>query len=77
VKLGRATLGHRFYSTAKEEECMDGGKYCGLCDDKEFPANRRSGEFLVSMGVYHSVAAVQRAWQGNMLIEPGLCRTSG
>jgi uncharacterized protein (DUF169 family) len=72
VKLGRATLGHSFYSTAEEEECMGGGKYCGLCDDKEFPANLRSGEFLVAMGVYHSVAAVQRAWQGNLLIEPGI-----
>jgi uncharacterized protein (DUF169 family) len=72
VKLGRATLGHSFYSTAEEEECMGGGKYCGLCDDKEFPANLRSGEFLVAMGVYHSVAAVQRAWKGNLLIEPGI-----
>ena len=72
VNLGRATLGHSFYSTAKEEECMGGGKYCGLCDAKEFPAGRRSGEFLVAMGIYHSVAAVQRAWTGNMLIEPGI-----
>ncbi len=72
VKLGRATLGESFYSTGEEEECMGGGKYCGLCDDKELPASRRSGEFLVSMGIYRSVAAVQRAWRGNMLIEPGI-----
>ncbi len=72
VKLGRATRGESFYSTADEEECMGGGKYCGLCDDTKFPASRRSGEFLVSMGVYHDVAAVQRAWQENMLIEPGI-----
>ncbi len=58
VKLSRATLGHSFYSTAEEEECMGGGKYCGLCDDKKFPASRRSGEFLVSMGIYRDVAAV-------------------
>lgn len=72
VKLGRATRGESFYSTAEEEECMGGGKYCGLCDDRKFPADRRSGEFLVSMGIYRSVAAVQRAWQGNMLVEPGI-----
>jgi uncharacterized protein (DUF169 family) len=61
-----------FYTTVEEEECMGGVKYCGLKDAKEFAPGRRSGEFLVSRGIYKSVAAVQRAWQGNPFIEPGL-----
>jgi len=72
VRLGEATLGHSCYATGEDEECMGGGKYCGLCDAKEFAPGRRSGEFLVARGIYHSVAAVQRAWRENLLIEHGL-----
>ena len=72
AKLGLATHGGCFYSTIEEEECMGGAKYCGLRDATEFAVGRRSGEFLVARGIYKSVPAVQRAWQGNPFIEPGI-----
>jgi uncharacterized protein (DUF169 family) len=71
-KLKKAAEGASFFATVDEEECMGGAKYCGLRDWKEFAAGRRSGEFLVARGIYKSVAAVQRAWQGNPFIEPGI-----
>jgi uncharacterized protein (DUF169 family) len=71
-KLAFAADGACFYATLDEEECMGGAKYCGLCDPKEFAPGRRSGEFLVARGIYKSVAAVQRAWQGNPAIEAGI-----
>jgi uncharacterized protein (DUF169 family) len=71
-KLSQAIEGRCFYATVEEEECMGGAKYCGLCDSREFTTGRRSGEFLVTMGVYKSIPAVQRAWQGNLIIEPGI-----
>jgi len=74
TKLGEATRGECFYTTADEEECMGGAKYCGLRDAKEFAVGRRTGEFLVARGIYRSVAAVQRAWRDNLFIEPGLFR---
>jgi uncharacterized protein (DUF169 family) len=51
---------------------MGGAKYCGLRDGKEFAPGRLSGEFLVARGIYQSVPAVQRAWQGNLRIEIGI-----
>jgi uncharacterized protein (DUF169 family) len=72
AKLDLAARGQSFYTTTDEEECMGGAKYCGLRDGKEFASGRRSGEFLVARGIYQSVPAVQRAWQGNLLIEPGI-----
>ena len=72
VKLDQATRGRCFYTTADEEQCMGGAKYCGLRDGKEFASGRRSGEFLVAWGIYGSVAAVQRAWRRNLFIEPGI-----
>jgi uncharacterized protein (DUF169 family) len=71
-KLLMAIRGQCLYAKAEDEECMGGAKYCGLRDSGEFSAGRRSGEFLVAMGVYGSVAAVQRSWQGNMNVEPGI-----
>jgi uncharacterized protein (DUF169 family) len=72
AKLAQASRGASFYSTADDEQCMGGLKYCGLRDGKEFPTGRRSGEFLVARGIYKSIPAVQRAWQRNLLIEPGI-----
>jgi len=73
MKLDQASRGKSLFTTADEEECMGGAKYCGLRDGSKFAAGRRSGEFLVGMGIYKSVPAVQRAWQqGNLLIEPGI-----
>jgi uncharacterized protein (DUF169 family) len=72
AKLAQASLGRCFYASADEEECMGGLRYCGLRDAREFPTGRRTGEFLVARGIYQSVPAVQRAWQGNRAIEPGL-----
>ena len=72
TKLDRASRGEQLYSTATDEECMGGAKYCGLRDSKSFNAGRRSGKFLVGMGVYKSVPAVQRAWRDYVLIEPGI-----
>ena len=71
-KLDLASRGACFYTTIEEEECMGGAKYCGLKDAKEFAPGRRTGEFLVARGIYQSVPAVQRSWQGNLMIEPGL-----
>jgi uncharacterized protein (DUF169 family) len=71
-KLGRATRGECCYTTAEEEQCMGGAKYCGLADSSKFAPGRRSGEFLVARGIYRNVAAVQRAWQGNPAMEPGI-----
>jgi uncharacterized protein (DUF169 family) len=72
TKLERATRGQCFYTTADEEQCMGGARYCGLRDAKKFASGRRSGEFLVAWGIYGSVAAVQRAWRENPQIEPGI-----
>jgi uncharacterized protein (DUF169 family) len=72
VKLGQANRGQCFFTTADEEECMGGARYCGLSDIREFAAGRRSGEFLVARGIYRNVPAVQRAWQENLAIEPGI-----
>jgi uncharacterized protein (DUF169 family) len=72
AKLADAARGQCFYTTADEEDCMGGAKYCGLRDGKEFAPGRLSGEFLVARGIYQSVPAVQRAWQGNLRIEIGI-----
>ena len=72
TKLDMATRGKIFYSTLEEEECMGGARYCGLKDPRDNTASVRSGDFLVSMGVYKSIPAVQRSWRSNMAIEPGI-----
>ena len=72
TSLDQATRGQCFYTTAEDEECMGGAKYCGLQDGREFVPGRRSGEFLVARGIYKSVPAVLRAWQGNLFVEPGI-----
>lgn len=72
ARLEQATRGQCLYATADEEKCMGGAKYCGLRDSRDFARGRRSGEFLVARGIYQSVPAVQRAWQGNLLIESGI-----
>jgi uncharacterized protein (DUF169 family) len=71
-KLDLASRGRSFYATLEEEACMGGARYCGLADPKQFPATNRTGEFLVRRGIYKRVSAVQRSWQGNTGIEPGL-----
>lgn len=60
-----------FYAI-QEEECMDGARYCELKDKREFPANMQSGSFLIPMGVYKNITAVQRSWKQNLNIEPGV-----
>ena len=72
AKLGLASRGQCFYTTAEEEECMGGAKYCGLADGAAFAPGLRSGEFLVTRGIYRSVPAVLRAWQAYQHIEPGI-----
>jgi uncharacterized protein (DUF169 family) len=72
AKLEQATRGQCCYSTAEEEDCMGGAKYCGLRDGREFATGRRSGEFLVARGIYQSIPAVLRSWQGNLGIESGI-----
>jgi uncharacterized protein (DUF169 family) len=72
AKLGQAVRGQSFYATADEEQCMGGAKYCGLRDARDFAPGRRSGEFLVAMGLYRDLPAVQRAWRGNLALEPRL-----
>lgn len=72
AKLAQAARGLSFYSTADEEECMGGARYCGMRDASRFPTGRRSGEFLVARGIYKNVAAVQRAWRKNMAVEAGI-----
>ena len=64
--------GSIFYSTADEEECMGGQKYTGMKNPKEFPKNMQSGSFLVPAGVYKSIPAVQRSWEHNKAIKPGV-----
>jgi len=71
-KLENASSGDVFYFTAEEEECMGGARYSGLKDIKEFPSNMRSGAFLVGMGVYKNVSAVQRSWNDNKQMESGI-----
>jgi len=71
-KLEKASNGDVFYATAEKEDCMGGARYSGLKDVKEFPSNMRSGAFLVGMGVYKNVPAVQRSWNHNKQIEPGI-----
>ncbi len=61
AKVARAMRGESFYATEDEEACQGGARYCGLCTAKLSPS-RRSGEFLVTLGLYRDVAAVQRAW---------------
>lgn len=73
-KLVKAMNGEVFYATRDEEECMGGARYTGLRDPSEFPANMRSGAFLVPMGVYRNIPAVQRSWRGNMNVEAGIFR---
>lgn len=72
TKLSKAMNGSIFYSTADEEECMGGQKYTGMKNPKEFPKNMQSGSFLVPAGVYKSIPAVQRSWEYNKAIEPGV-----
>ncbi|MDI6724097.1 MAG: DUF169 domain-containing protein [Methanobacterium sp.] len=72
TKLEKAMNGEVFYATAEEEECMGGARYSGLKDKKEFPANMQSGAFLVPMGVYKNIPAVQRSWKQNLNVEPGI-----
>lgn len=72
AKLSMAVRGESFYATLDEEECMGGAKYCGLRDPHEFVASMRSGEFLVKRGLYKSIPAVLRNWQGNLAIEAGI-----
>jgi len=64
--------GEIFYATAEEEECMGSARYSGLKDKCEFPANMQIGAFLVPMGVYKNIPAVQRSWKNNPNIEPGI-----
>src|SRR5664280_2152571 len=72
TKLDKAANGEIFYSTAEEEECMGGIRYSGMKDRKKLPQNMQSGAFLVPAGVYKSIPAVQRSWQNNIPIEPGI-----
>ena len=72
TKLEKAINGEIFYATAEEEECMGGARYSGLKDQKEFPANMQSGAFLVPMGVYKNIPAVQRSWRNNLNVECGI-----
>ena len=71
AKLMRAMQGDTFYATLEQEDCAGGARYCGLQDPDELTPGRRSGEFLVSWGVFKSVPAVQRAFQANPAIAPG------
>jgi uncharacterized protein (DUF169 family) len=71
-KLEMAMKGEIFYATSEEEECMGGARYSGLKDKCEFPANMQSGAFLVPMGVYKNIPAVQRSWKQNLNVEPGI-----
>jgi uncharacterized protein (DUF169 family) len=72
TKLSKAMNGEVFYTTAEEEECMGGARYSGLRDRCEFPANMQSGSFLVPMGVYRDIPAVQRSWKQNLNVDPGV-----
>jgi uncharacterized protein (DUF169 family) len=72
TKLDKAVNGEIFYSTVAEEECMGGMRYSGMKDRKELPKNMQTGAFLVPAGVYKSIPAVQRSWQSNIPIEPGI-----
>lgn len=72
TKLEKAMHGEVFYATAEEEECMGGARYSGLKDKCEFPANMQSGAFLVPMGVYKDIPAVQRSWKQNLNVDPGI-----
>lgn len=72
TKLTKAMKGEIFYATAEEEECMGGARYSGLKDKCEFPPNMQSGSFLVPMGVYKDIPAVQRSWKHNLNVDPGI-----
>jgi uncharacterized protein (DUF169 family) len=72
TKLEKAMHGEVFYATAEEEECMGGARYSGLKNKCEFPANMQSGAFLVPMGVYKDIPAVQRSWKQNLNVDPGI-----
>jgi uncharacterized protein (DUF169 family) len=77
AKVGQALHGASFYATEAEEACQGGARYCGLRDGKRQGAAHRSGEFLVAMGLYRSVPAVQRAWRRFPFIEPGIFQALG
>ncbi len=72
TKLSKAMQGEIFYATSEEEECMGGARYAGLKDKCEFPQNMQSGSFLVPMGVYKDIPAVQRSWKNNLNVDPGI-----
>lgn len=72
TKLDMAVKGNTFYSTAEEEECFGGARYTGLKDTSEFPEAMRSGEFLIPMGVYKNVPAIQRSWKNNVEMRSGI-----
>ncbi len=72
TKLENAMNGEIFYSTVEEEECMGGLRYSGLKNAEELPRNMRSGAFLIPGGVYKSIPAVQRSWENNLCMEPGI-----
>jgi len=74
TKLEMATHDRCFYATLEEEACTGGARYCGLRDGREMPRGRRSGEFLVALGLYRDVPAVQRAWKDSLSVEPGIFR---
>ena len=72
TKLDMAMKGNTFYSTAEEEECLGGARYTGLKDIGEFPESMQSGEFLIPMGVYKNVPAIQRSWKNNIEMRSGI-----
>ncbi len=71
-KLEKASQGEVFYATAQEEECLGGARYAGLKDIHEYPAQVQSGAFLIPRGVYKNIPAVQRSWEKEINIEPGI-----
>jgi len=56
---------------------MGGARYCGFRDGAELNRTRRSGKFLVSMGLYKDIPAVQRAWRAYVAVEPGIFEAMG
>lgn len=72
AKLMKAMDGEIFYSTLEEEECMGGARYSGLKDMGEYPANVRSGAFMVPNGLYKNIPAVQRSRDNETYINPGI-----
>lgn len=72
TKLEKASQGEVFYATAQEEECLGGARYAGLKDIREYPSQVQSGAFLIPRGVYKNIPAVQRSWEKEISIEPGI-----